>query len=33
MTDLVLAALRPTEPAALDPSITGKIGFNRLVKM
>jgi len=33
MTDLVLAALRPTEPAALDPSMAGKIRFNRLVKM
>ena len=33
MTDLVLAALRPAEPAALDRGLAGKIGFNRLVKM
>jgi AcrR family transcriptional regulator len=33
MTDLVLAALRPIEPAALDRDPASKIGFNRLVKM
>jgi AcrR family transcriptional regulator len=33
MTDLVLAALRPRQPAALDPKRAGEIEFNRLVKM
>jgi AcrR family transcriptional regulator len=32
MTDLLLAALRPTAAAALDPLAARAIGFNRLVK-
>ena len=32
MTDLLLAALRPTGAVALDPALERTIGFNRLVK-